>query len=428
MRELTKEIFGNYPRDIETLKAMLGREWKGQLEGLRLLAETYRYYPKNKIRTVHLSVSGPWMTKLFGYHRKASRIVKTALSIGMMAIVSNDVRYNCRDPKSRCFVVNRDVVDLILNVPEDTSLSINVCNISNTPTTPSKFNNNIEGEETKSLNLHDLEFLNISIDSVRKDMHLCDVSDGSLKKMLRSRYPQLDDYKNVAQRINSNYENNSIFSINTEPTVKRHGMQYVTFGYRPHSYFCGVPKHPEEGFLSREDILEEKFGTWTEYDVKSSIYRVTYALNNGGRWPDEDVDLYREFWGGDFANQEARDNFKKICMLVYFNHSDRSAVKSILNPDNEILVPEGWSKEDVSSFVRDLRASMSGRIGKFYGSEIFLHEGCIYMDVLEGLQKFGMEAVEIYDCFYVRGDYPNLNEMCSNLIKYNMCKYIDRYV
>lgn len=428
MRELTKEIFGNYPRDIESLKAMLGRKWKEQLEDLKLLAETYRYYPKNKLRKVYLSVSSSWMTRLFGYHRKASRVVKTALRVGMMTLVSNDVRYNCNNPRARCFVVNREVIDLVLNVPVDANVSNIVSIISiTTPTTTLYNNNNVEGENIKSVNLNTVANLEISIDAARKDMHLCDVSDYSLKSALCSRYPQLDDYSKVSQRINSKYEKNSIFSIDTEPTVKRHGMQYVTFGYRPHSYFCSVPKRPEEGFLTRDDILEEKFGIWTEYDVKSSIYRVTYALNHGGKWPEEDIDLYREFWGGDFGNREARDNFKKICMLVYFNRSDMSARKSIMNPDNGIALPEGWNKEDLLGFVNDLRESMVGRIGNFYGSEIFLHEGCIYMDVLSRLIDLGFEAVEIYDCFYVKGKVGNMVNVCDNVIRDSVYRYYIQY-
>ena len=433
MRKITKEIFGNYPKDVDTLKKLLGREWKKQIEYLKRLAETYRYYPKNKLRTVHLSIYGSRMTRLFKYHQKASRVVKTAMSIGMMALVSNDVRFNCKEPRSRTFLVNHEVVELILNVPVESSLFHNVYNTpTTTPTTPTTtlYNNDTSGskEEATPKNLNDLEFLNISIDSFRKDMRLCDVEDSVLVAMLYRKYPQLIEYAIKSQQINCNYENDSIFTIHVRPTIKRHGMQYVTFGCRPYSDFCSIPKKVDDSNLSRTDVLTEKFGTWTEYDVKSSIYRVTYAINNGGKWLDDDIDLYREFIKGDFKSTEARDNFKKICMLVYFNQSDLMTVKSIMNPTNEVTIPEEWNKDDTLAFVKDLRETMHKLIGKFYGSEIFVHEGCVYMDVLDGLQKLGMDAVEIYDCFYVQGNNYELAEACNKLIVDSIGKYVSRYV
>ncbi len=52
-----------------------------------------------------------------------------------------------------------------------------------------------------------------------------------------------------------------------------------------------------------------------EYDVKSSIYRLTHFLNFKV-WLDNSIDLYEEMYGQPFENEEQRKQYKLFAMKL----------------------------------------------------------------------------------------------------------------
>lgn len=53
-------------------------------------------------------------------------------------------------------------------------------------------------------------------------------------------------------------------------------------------------------------------------------------------------------------------------------------------------------------------------VGQSIGSEVFLHEGGIYLMVLERLLGMGLNVVSVYDEFIC--DDPRLRELCEELL------------
>lgn len=429
----SKAIFKNYPKDENALISQLGRQWKYNLVDLYKLASALKYFPRTRVRTIKLGTAGNFMLSMFGYPMKISRVLNMAMGIGMITTVSTAVRWgHGGNNRSRNFAVNGDVVRLVIEVYE-TKVLMNVHDTTDMPTCTT---NHIKekadcGIETCT-GIRPAELLNISIDSERRDMRLCSVPDDVLLDALDRAYPQIGHYMEISESINSHYGVDSMFRVRVVPKIDRHGMQYVTFRLRASSPFCSVPKADkceEEYQISREDILEEKFGVYSRYDVKSSIYRVTWALNNG-RWPEEGVDFYEEIFGGSFDNQESRDNFKLLCQLVYFNGSDRKCLQSVKKAvmEDKLYLPEEYGDDTILSLIKDTRESMESVIGRTYGSEIFVHEGFIYMDVLDRLLRLGYDAVEVYDCFYVKGDRPELPALCHDLISECFDEYYRSYI
>lgn len=429
----SKSIFKNYPKDEAALISRMGREWKHNISDLYKLASALKYFPRTRVRTINLSTAGSFMLSMFGYPMKVSRVLNMAMGIGMITTVSTAVRWgHGANNRSRDFAVNGDVVRLVIEVYE-TSLLINVHNTTHMPTCTTK---HVKEKADKRIEtctgIRPAELLNISIDSERRDMRLCSVPDDVLLGALDRAYPQIGRYREISESINSHYGVDSMFRVKVAPKIDRHGIQYVTFRLRASSPFCSVPKADkcEESQISREDILEEKFGiSYSRYDVKSSIYRVTWALNNG-RWPKEDVDFYEEIFGGSFDNRYSRDNFKMLCQLVYFNGGDRKCLQSVKKSAREgkLYIPEEYDDDTVLSLIKDTRESMEAVIGRTYGSEIFVHEGFVYMDVLDRLLRLGYDAVEVYDCFYVKGDRPELTSLCHDLISECFDEYYKDYI
>ena len=439
MRELPIEIFGNYPKTEDELVSCLGRKWKVILPMLYKLASNLRYCPRTRIRTVELGLNSQFMLSMYGYPQKAQRMINLAMKIGMIALVDMTYNYHGKEHRSRRFAVNREVVDLVLKaelkVPVCANVLFNVTNTTNNTTNYMHTTTDIIKESKETYTIKDpSKLLEISIDSERRDMGLCDIPDDILIAALLQRYPQIVRYRELSEAINDYYGEDSVFKLRVRPSVERHGMQYVTFRFRASSPFCSVVKasrrKPECCDLCREEILEEKFGIYTRYDVKSSIYRVTWMLNNGGRWPEEDIDFYGVIYGGKFSSEFARDNFKMFCQLVYFNCNDRKCLNAVRNAVKEgrLAIPEEYGDTKILEMIADARESMYDAIGEGYGSEIFLHESFIYMDVLYRLLTMGYDVIEVYDCFYVKGECPELPSLCRCLIETSAREYYDLYV
>ena len=77
------------------------------------------------------------------------------------------------------------------------------------------------------------------------------------------------------------------------------------------------------------------------------------------------------------------------------------------------------------------RAVVNAEGGKLYDNEIFFHESCIYMDVLNELLQNGYFVWQCYDAFYARKKRVTqeyFNEYVTNLVKEKANQYIDTVV
>ena len=74
---------------------------------------------------------------------------------------------------------------------------------------------------------------------------------------------------------------------------------------------------------------------------------------------------------------------------------------------------------------------MTDIIGQQFDSEIFLHESCIYMQLVDELFKLGFDVIQVYDGFYVRNrddvNQEQFNDIVNDLLDSITLNYIKSY-
>ena len=190
--------------------------------------------------------------------------------------------------------------------------------------------------------------------------------------------------------------------ISANPKITRAKKSISKIGFRITNPLVSAKEHSNENDANftgkwRKDVLKDKLGKWVEYDVTSSIYRVAYLINHGV-WLPRDKDLYAMMVGMDFPTTKDRDNYKAFAMKLYFDSSARSIVNH--------LVGKGVDKMSASeAVVEEARKRMFAVVGKPLKSEIFLHEGCIYLEAFRRMvEERKWRVIQVYDGFYVRLD------------------------
>lgn len=186
----------------------------------------------------------------------------------------------------------------------------------------------------------------------------------------------------------------------------------------------------EEGVLYRSDVLRRYNLVW-EKDVKSSVPRITKLLNER-KWVPEEVDVYEMiYWR--YAKQKGtiptkeefaryRDAIKALHMRAYFD-SGKSIGAHVCRAMGDYT-----RAEEVAEEMRLLRLAVFYVEGcVLYDSEIFYHESCIYLDVLEELLGMGYFVWLCYDAFYAGAKEgqteTEYRKICARIVKEKAVAY-----
>lgn len=138
---------------------------------------------------------------------------------------------------------------------------------------------------------------------------------------------------------------------------------------------------------------------WQSYDTKASIYQIQYFLNHNV-WFSNRVDMYVKMFGREFDSPDMRNAFKSICMPMFFEQSDATYLRNILNKIESFRNASRYRKKAIQDKLLSYRHKMFEVLGPSFKSEIFLHESCIYMHTLCELVKQGWQVAQVYDGFY----------------------------
>ena len=146
--------------------------------------------------------------------------------------------------------------------------------------------------------------------------------------------------------------------------------------------------------------MKRVFGlSWQSYDTKASIYQIQYLLNHGV-WFSNRVDMYAKMFGRQFDSPDMRNAFKSLCMPMFFEQSDATYIRNILNKIESFRNASRYRKRAIQDKLLSYRHNMLEVLGSSFQSEIFLHESCIYMHALYELVKQGWHVAQVYDGFY----------------------------
>ena len=234
---------------------------------------------------------------------------------------------------------------------------------------------------------------------------LPNLSDETVYRALYENYPMLRELgdaesgdvkacNELGEKISPEF--GKLARITSAIKIKRgKGGRITGISFRPWSN-AGVMKSTDRKVAMQK--MSKNGKNILEFDVKASIYQVT-ELCNRGVWRGNSYDEYRAMAGFEMDGKQ-RALFKHgLAMRLYFAESDRSCMSHILALGRD--VEDVCSRVDGWHVVQEARRRMFDAIGPGYGSEIFLHESCIYIKALRKLMERGERALLVYDCFYL---------------------------
>lgn len=154
----------------------------------------------------------------------------------------------------------------------------------------------------------------------------------------------------------------------------------------------------DKGQITRKKYLDNLFGegNWAAHDIRGSIYQITHLLNKGV-WLGNANDPYKTMFGHEFRGDE-REIYKSITMPLYFNRTGNETFNQCKKMT--VLIQKMVGKDRITDAINVGIDQMVKSIGKSLGSEIFLHESLLYIDVVYELFKMGIRTAQVYDCFF----------------------------
>ncbi len=356
--------------------------------------------------------------KIWGNPKEISRAIKYMIEIGLISVYDETFRFGtkykngnfgktyayyvdnekkfiqyCNDNNIQKYVVE-SILEELTEEQEKTMESIDETVLFEIAEV--KFSNNLKLKMPEYISKKDFEIF----------LTLC----------LYQNYPEFKFTQIKVKEINEHYKEYPEFAMVFEPHFTWDNNVVTKIGIRATNEFCNKKKE------DRAEILDE-YELNLQKDIKSSVPRITLAINTG-KWPDESIDIYErineEFEPGSAFTNNRREAIKHYHLVSYFAEgSDKLLGKNVTY---KLIDREGINKPEVDELMGRLRkAALKVEGGKFYGSEIFYVESCVYLMTVYDLLCSGYKVWLVYDAFYARGreDQKTFNEMIENMVELN---------
>lgn len=405
------------------------------------LAKTLAFIDLNKqrrfsdgITVMPIATTNKKLLSIWESPMNVSRAIQFMCNIGLLAEYDASYQFNAyyqKDNKCKQYAYNYETEQSIKQYCKDNN--INKYRIINTTIV------NIFAVEDIAFEQSEVRFSS-KLHLLKPDNYSMADFENYLMGCLYVNYPQLKHYQELADLINEVYYSDDYDrQITFKPTFtwNKGNKAVIKIGIRATNSLVSAKKEREDddapNTLYKEDVLN-KYNLKYEFDVKSSVPRLTYALNTGV-WLDNDIDLY-EMMYKEFTrlcpseklewNDETRKVFKKFHMNGYFDketllsaHLKRQISKHTEYNKND------W--KDLDYVMKSYRDSIINTVGELkYDSEIFFHESCIYMDVLFELLKSGCSVWQQYDCWYV--DNETVASNIKEIVENKVIKYVNKHI
>lgn len=410
--ETKNRYFGNAAINEEELIQRLGQKWKINIVLIGAFTDVYQSVTSDKYyNPLPIATTSDRLLQLYKNPMNVSRVLRMCQKIGLL--YCPDDWYSYTYGASRIFYYNKDIQTLIkktikkynlVTFKRDTEnvkhikVTKNNSNSSDSSDSLAEPKEKEEREKTKLRNLAKVKFSS----KLRIGGNL---TEAEVLNALHTRYPQLEHYQELADRLNKKLPQE--LKIKFAPHITTSAKGYITkIGIRATNSIVSLKEHENEHKeytgVWRKDFLKQYFGSnkYYEFDVKSSIYRIAYLLKTG-KWLDNDIDVYELMNGQSFEDGEDRANYKQFAQRLYFD-SPEKLFNNIKEAIPESILYFGESK--VRESLRIAKRNMKGIIGESKDSEIFLHESCIYLDFYKYLIQKGLDVVQVYDGFYCMQD------------------------
>lgn len=475
-QEITNQI-NSLTITEEEIISLLGRKWKSNLSVIGAFINTYQYITSDKnVSAVPVASTSKFMISLCGSQRNASNLINLMCKIKLLTRAKQNIKVE----KLELDENNKLVKSESYNKEVDYSFTRGLCkeyyyskNIQNIiKKIINKYNivikQNIKEnisyetlfERTKVETFEDIDKIRfsskLSVPCTEENM------DKIVKESLYINYPQLEVYQKMADEMNKTL--NEANQISFQPTITYDkSKKYIKkIGIRATNTLVSAKKDKTENKdfhgKYKEDVLKEQLGDkYYEFDVKSSVPRVTKLLNTG-IWEDNKKDIYEQIYNNmrnfistrtkveRFENmfylpeefsKETRTLFKSMFMKGYFDKSVATITNHVIN---SVLGPcTGLSDEDYEEYkdkcTNYTKAVMTAYVGAIketlgdtYDSEIFLHESCIYLEVAKIIRERGIKLVQIYDGFYTDKKVEDIEDIVKEVAERYYREYITKEI
>lgn len=372
------------------------------------------------------------MIRLCGNQREVSRLIGFMVDIGLIRVCDDNYQfkaYKAEDNKSKTYYYYYENEVKLLGWCKEKGIE-GIKGVMK----------NVIDEEIKNKNCGgeirgDVRFRS-NLKLVRpQDMSVKDF-EGMLLNCLYENYKGLRPYQEKADAINEKYYSGMPeMALRFVPSFTWDAKNsYVRkIGIRCTNSLVAAKKDDsvrQNGVLYRSDVLRRYNLEW-EKDVKSSVPRITKLLNEK-KWVPEEVDVYEMIYRRyaklkgivcmpeDFTRY--RDAIKALHMRAYFD-SGKSMGAHVCRAMGDYT-----RAEEVAEEMRLLRlALIYTEGGVLYDSEIFFHESCIYLDVLEELLGMGYFVWLCYDAFYAGAKEgqteKEYQKICAQIVKEKATTY-----
>lgn len=385
---------------------------------------------------MRISTVNKRLLSMCGTAMSVSNLISYMIQIGLLAEYNEIYQFNGyygRNNKCKAYVYSYDTEILIKQYCKDNNINKYQIKNSSITTIVKKFI-----EEVKSFEKSEVRFSS-KLQLMKPDNWSTTEFEEYLTKCLYENYPQLQHYQELADYINETYYADDMDrQIQFKPnfTWQKGNKVVRKIGIRATNSLVSCKKEMEdnddENILYRQEVLD-KYGLSYEFDVKSSVPRVTYLLNNG-YWLDNDVDLYERMFNHFIHrcpseamewNKDTREIFKKFHMRGYFDTYSKVAAHMKLAISKKVDYDKNdWS--DLDYVMKSYKEAIEETVGSLkYDSEVFFHESCIYLNVLSNLLKNGFNVLQIYDGFYTDKECKDIQQIVKETSEAYYNKYIN---
>lgn len=399
----TQADFGIFPTTENALIKLLGRKANVGLINLGSFVNLYKHCTSRKcITELAIPVRTQQLVQVFHSHTTVSTVIDLAEKVGLLKCVEPKYCFNGnrQDNSAKRYIYNKKVQDLILAIVKMRGIKIKEYQKKNRVEALNAKVNAVPEKIKQMIRVG----TNLRIAS-------CNLNDDTVRAILDTRYPMVKRCQELADIDNQKLC--AAEQIKCDWNITRTEKNITKIGFRATSGIVSLKEHenenPNYSGVWRKDYLAERFNGKKVYsfDVKSSIFRVTFWLNFG-IWLDNDIDLYELMYGSKFASDPERLAYKVFKMRTYFDKGN--AIVSHIMP-----IFKGVDKADLLKLVDADVARQEKVIGKSFKSEVFVYESCLYMELVHRLREAGIDVVQVYDGFY--SDNPELEAKSKEILQ-----------
>lgn len=403
----------------ESLSSLFGRKWKSSILSILSIVELFKNRTSTKEVTVlYLPTHSRYLTDVFGNPMKVWRAIQNCLKIGLVVCVNEDYKFGTDNNYSKLYAWNKKMERAVLDFCKKEGIKAEIPHSVTMERILEDYEEGIhQGWNEKA------DWAQIRI--TQRTALPKTLTDEEVIDAILTRYPEIKDAMKTAVELNRTLPESEQISV--LPRINRSTSGTITkIGFRITNPIVSAKVHDNQnsdyhGPWLKRDVLEPLFGRWAEYDVKSSIYRVSHLLAKG-KWLPDSVDLYELIAGFKFPTEEARRNFKQLCMSLYFENSAVSLVSHYkmkgmnLDDDKKLL-----------DTIENARDNMEWACGECFRSEIFVAESCIYLEAFRRMMERGWRVIQVYDGFYIKDGDENTVEEARKIVEESAYWYWWKY-